>query len=241
MKTAPTISRVTFEFQRPGDDERRGTLPYFMHQAVADLFGDRPDRGYLFRLLREVRGQQIVLVLSDSPPLPPEQLPRRPHRRVVAVDWKPFRPELQCGQELDFEILVNATRTYQDAAGRHRRVDVWDDVWAAEPATPLTPHCVYRRFLQAKLSGSAEILEARVTERGEVRARRPGSAAAMSFIAANLAGRLRVDDPGALLATMALGLGRSRAFGCGLLCLSRPGTILPRRPSEKTEILTPRS
>lgn len=224
-----TISRVRLCI-RPGRGvDRRATAAYLIHQAVADLFGDREDRGYLFRVLRERGPEVVVLTLSAVPPLPLLALRSPDHRRATKIESKPFEPSIEPGQRLDYELLVNAVKQYVDEeTGKTIRRDVWDAVWMAEPETPLSPHDIYHEWLSGKLDGCARVLDARVTERGEVRARRPGCSQAIAFIAANLVGTLEVVDPERLLGAIAAGFGRSRAFGCGLLCLSRPGTILLR-------------
>jgi CRISPR-associated protein Cas6/Cse3/CasE subtype I-E len=115
------------------------------------------------------------------------------------------------------------------ATGKKRRTDAWEAVWQADRKTLRTPHEVYGEYLQRKLEGAADVLSAHLTERGEVRARRGDRRDAIRFVAANLIGSLRVRDPARFLEIVTLGIGRSKAFGCGLLCLSSPGTVLVRR------------
>lgn len=224
-----TLSRVLLEM-RP----HRGASPeYITHQLVADLFGQRDDRGYLFRVMRESPDRREVQALVLSRDAPQEQRVQRDWGRVNRVDRKPFAPVLRPGDLLDFEIRINATAVVTDPSGKKRRTDVWDAVFAKNRNDPRTPHDVYSAYLQRKLNGVAEVLDGRVTERGQVRARRPRSRHPIIFIASNLIGTLRVSDPDALITMISEGIGRSKAFGCGLLCLSRPGTVLPRRfPTE---------
>jgi hypothetical protein len=88
---------------------------------------------------------------------------------------------------------------------------------------------VYGQYLTRKLEGVAEVLDARVTERGEVQAGRGDRRDTARYVATNLIGSLRVVEPERILEVVGHGIGRAKAFGCGLLCLSRPGTMLPRR------------
>lgn len=232
--STPTLSRVIFSLR--GERAPRGsTEEYLRHQLVADLFDDREDRGYLYRTVRERTGGAEVLVLSAAPPRAMEAIPVHSWGCAVEVQSKPFAPELVPGQFLDFEVRLNATRAVKQPNGS-RREDVWNAVFKADANDPRSPHDVYGEYLRRKLQGAAEVLDARVTERGEVRARRgdprdPGHASnrRILFVAANVTGTLRVSDPALLLARVAEGVGRAKAFGCGLLCLSRPGTVLPRR------------
>jgi CRISPR system Cascade subunit CasE len=210
---------------------RGWTAEYVTHQLVADLFGDREDRGYLYRVSRERPGGVEALVLSDGAPLPAERLPVRDWGAALDVQSKPFAPELEAGQPLDFEIRVNATRVVTDpASGKKHRTDAWEAVWRADRENSgNTPHEVYADYLRRKLAGAAEVEAARVTERQEVRARRGDRAEAVRFVATNVIGTLRVSDPVRFLEVVAGGIGREKAFGCGLLCLSAPGTVLARR------------
>lgn len=226
MSTAPTLSRAVLELER-GPATRGFSPEYVVHQLVADLFDDRPDRGYLYRVVAEAPGEAVVLVLSDRPPR--DAVPRRAWGGTRHVDSKPFTPALEPGTPLDFEIRLNATRVVTSPDGRKDRTDVWDAVFGVDRHDPRSPHVVYGEYLRRKLDGVAEICEARVVERGQVRPRRGDRSRPIAFVAANLVGTLRVIDPAAFRETVMAGIGRSKAFGCGLLCLSRPGTVLARR------------
>jgi CRISPR-associated protein Cas6/Cse3/CasE subtype I-E len=197
---------------------------------VADLFGDRTDRGYLYRVTGEWPGGADVLILSSARPLPVDRVSSPAHRRAERVESKPFTPELVSGQLLDYEIRINATQvvTMPDTA-RKQRTDAWEAVWQADRNTVRTPHEVYGQYLTRKLEGVAEVLDARVTERGEVQAGRGDRRDTARYVATNLIGSLRVVEPERILEVVGHGIGRAKAFGCGLLCLSRPGTMLPRR------------
>lgn len=234
MNPGLTISRATLAVHRGGGDaERRSTAPYLVHQAVADLFGDRTNRGYLYRVTGEYPGGADVLILSDTAPLPVDRLSSPAHRRAERVESKPFAPDTSPGQLLDYEIRVNATRVVTRADGKKQRTDAWEAVWQVDKDTPQTPHEVYGDYLTRKLEGAASVLSARVIERGEVQARRGDRRDTARFVATNLIGTLRVEDPETLGRILVGGIGRAKAFGCGLLCLSRPGTVLARRhPAE---------
>lgn len=233
--SAPTLSQAVLALH--GNRAPRGsTRDYLLHQLVADLFPDGPERGYLFRQTRERPGGAEVLVLSAAPPRALDDVPVREWGCAVDVRSKPFAPALHAGMALDYEVRVNATRCLvRPDSDRGRREEIWNAVWRADPRTPQSPHDVYRAWMERALAGAAEVTEARVTERGETRARRGDPRGLhekdrrVLFVAANVVGSLRVTDPERLLALTLGGIGRARAFGCGLLCLSRPGTVLPRR------------
>jgi CRISPR system Cascade subunit CasE len=235
------LTRACIKLARPPAQERGVTLEYIVHQSIADLFGDRSDRGYVWRLLARTPDSAEALLLSSTAPDPAAGGRMPPHRRVASLITKPFRPELQAGQRLDFEIRVNATRVVTTPgappdlmdvlppAPRKQRHDVWDVVFAGAPDESVCMADVYSAWLRSQLGEAAEVGEVAVTERGMLRVRRSIGRPAIPVIATNLVGDLTVRDPDALVARMAAGIGRSRAFGCGLLCLARLGSR-PRRP-----------
>lgn len=225
------ISRVELDV-RP---HRGASQEYIAHQLIADLFGDRDDRGYLYRIMKESRDRRAVTVLVLSQDSPLDYTAPRPWGGVRRVEKKSFSPVIRPGSLLDYEILLNATTIVTEPSGRKRRTDIWDAVFAANRNEPRSPHEVYAGYLQRKLEGVAEILDGRITARGQIRARRPGMRYPITFIATNLIGTLRVVDPDALLRTLGAGIGRAKSFGCGLLCLSRPGSVLPRRHTGASE------
>lgn len=241
-----TLSRARLSIRRGGGEaERRSTAPYLIHQAVADLFGDHTDRGYLFRVTAEWPDGREVLVLSRVPALSLDRVVSPEHRRVVHLESRAFQPPLSAGQLLDYEVRVNATRVVtgpdRDTHGlpKKRRHDIWELLWTADKTDmSRTPHRAYGEWLARQLAGAAEILEAQVTERGEVMACRGDRPNVVRFVAANLIGTLRIQDPTRFLDIIAAGIGRARAFGCGLICLSRPGTVLARHyPERAAELL----
>lgn len=226
MKPPLTLSRATLQLERT-----RGYSPaYITHQLVADLFPDDDSRGYLYRVTGRAPGERRVLVLSGEEP---DAGPERPWGSTRRLESKSYDPDLDSGLELDYELRLNATRVHtrtdDDGNKTKTRRDVWDVVFDEEPETEQSPHDVYRAYVARKLEGAARIDDARVIDRSWVKAKKGGNRRPIQFVATNLIGTLQVRDPEALLETIAHGIGRAKAFGCGLLCLSRPGTVLARR------------
>lgn len=215
--------------KHPSVQERGATEPYAIHQLIADLFGQYDQRPYLYRVHTPHGDGHKVLILSRQRPDDSESSPSRSFGSVSGVRTKAFQVDVPAGTPLDFEIRLNGTKDIPRDEGRSRRVDVWDAAWRENKDTDLTPHDVYREYLERRLSDAAEILDARVTGRGFVRAKRHLRSRPITFVAANVIGTLRVTESNALNRIIGHGIGRSKAFGCGLLCLSRPGTVLQRR------------
>ena len=224
------FTKAVLRVVKPEGAERGATREYLVHQLVADLFSDQPGRGYLYRVTEERPGGVEVLVLSGEAPGAAAARPVRDWGCALSVTSKPFEPKLVANQLLDFEIRVNATTS---VAGR--RKDVWDAVFAENRDDPRSPSEVYQSFLARRLEGAADALSAHVTERGFVSLRRKlGKQRAITFVSSNLVGTLRVKDPDRFIQVVSDGLGRAKGFGHGLLCMSRPGSILVRSSSHAT-------
>jgi CRISPR system Cascade subunit CasE len=216
------LSRASLEFKVA----RGFNALYLTHQLVADLFGDREDRGYLYRVMKPIPGGAQVLVLSVEAPNPTSR-PRQ-WGWVRGVETRAYDITLRSDQVVDYEVRINATQVFTADSGHKKRLDVWDAQFAADPSTPLSPHDVYRAYLQRKLADSSDVLAGRVVGRGERTASRIGQKP-IRFVATDVIGVLRIRDPARFMEHLTAGVGRVRAFGCGLLCLSAPGTVLPRR------------
>ena len=199
---------------------------YVIHQLVADHFGERSDRGYLYRVLSRAPREAEVLILSTDVADPDP--PPREWGRSLKVETRPYDFVPEAGQLLDFEVRLNATRVVTDDQSGKSRIDLWDAVRRQDPQSELGPHDVYGAYLERRLDGAARLYAARVVERGLEKAARSGRRP-ITFVSTNLIGTLEVSHPDRFIETVAAGVGRAKAFGQGLLCLSRPGTILPRR------------
>jgi CRISPR-associated protein Cas6/Cse3/CasE subtype I-E len=200
---------------------------YVTHQLVTDLIRDPKADRYLYRVLRARPGGVEVLVLGNGV-LPAIDVPIRPYGAVVDVQAKPYAPVLKAGMELDFEVRLNATRSVDQ-----KRIEVWDAHLLQNPGSETSAERVYHEFLARKLAGAADIVETRLVARSRNLLQGGTGRRPIAMATAEVAGGLVVRDPEALLAILAQGVGRSKAFGCGLLCLSKPGTVLHRRAVEE--------
>ena len=226
------FSRAKLDFQDGGADRGRGvTRSYLVHQAVSDLFGQYQIRPYLYRSDARDHNAETVLILSANSPW--NDLADRPRRwpSVVSLETTIFPQQFAVGTRLDFEVRLNATRDIPNkGGGRSSRIDAWEAVWRANRRTDLDQHTVYGDYFRRRLEGLAEVENARVTERGEVTVRRSlTEKTPIRFVAVNLIGTLTVADSAGFISRVAEGIGRSRSLGYGLVCLSRPGTVLVRR------------
>ncbi|KFF48381.1 CRISPR-associated protein Cse3 [Gammaproteobacteria bacterium MFB021] len=208
---------------------------YTAHQLLWQLFADTPgeERPFLFRQEMEesANGQSAGLprfyVVSSRPPASVEGLD---------VQCKPFAPQLEKGDRLAFRLRANPTIDKATEKGRRsHRADVLMD--ARKPFSPgerTSQACV-----EAMDSAARQWLSRRVDTLGftlpvtpEVGAYRQhvlskkGGANPIRYSSVDYEGLLDVTDPARLSETLAQGVGRAKAFGCGLLLLRRvPGEV----------------
>lgn len=204
---------------------------YAAHQLLWRLFPDhREARPFLFRQEMEEheesgapRGLPLFYVLSDREPLSIAGL--------LEVQCKPFSPALEAGDRLAFRLRANATVAKSVAGQRGRRSDV---LMAAKYPFEAGGERKSQACVEAMDSAAREWLIERVESWGarlpvppEVGAYRQHALPKdkghpIRFSSVDYEGLLEVTDPGRLIETLARGVGRAKAFGCGLMLLRRP-------------------
>ena len=134
-----------------------------------------------------------VLILSDRPPRPP---------RLGALETRPLPEGFLQASAYRFEVVVNPARR-DNRSGRIKPVRGREAIaeWFCERG-PRWGFDVHAPSLLVT----------------DVRADRFGKGGGVATIArATLAGSLRVTDREAFVRAVCQGIGRARAFGCGLL------------------------
>ena len=187
------------------------------HRLIWSAFSGDPDarRDFLWREM----GRGGFLVLSPRPPAetalfePPE---------VSA-----FTPDLRAGDRLAILLRANATRTVTEADGRKSHRDV---VMDALHKVPRSERAAVRMEIAQHagsvwLSGQGERAGFSVRRVG-VTAYRVGEPPGQGkrrprFGVMDMEGEVEVSDPDALVAGLAKGFGRARAFVCGLMLVRR--------------------
>ncbi|MEP6494621.1 MAG: type I-E CRISPR-associated protein Cas6/Cse3/CasE [bacterium] len=212
----------------PDEETRRTTVG---HQLMWTLFGDAPDRTRDF-LWREA-GDGRFYVLSRREPLDRHDL--------FHIDPpKPFVPKLAAGDRLRFSLRANATVARRvDGMKRGKPVDVVMDalynIPKGEARALARADAVQAAGLQwlARLGERAGYSIAINTADSGTWTARVAShrvltldhrQSEMTIGVLDFEGELEVVDPVALLTSIAAGLGRAKAFGCGLMLIRRaPG------------------
>ena len=197
------------------------------HRLLWSLFADAPDRKRDF-LWRDDGGshwrRRTFITLSMRPPQDRVQL--------FDVETKPFAPVLAAGQRLRFRLRASPSSNERRSGekrgkrrdpvslalnklperGRTLRDDVVQEVgrdWLARQGARAGFHLPDKRLLRVD---------------GEDHRRLPragGPARAIRFSVLDFEGVLEVDDVAVFLQSLSAGIGRARAFGCGLLLIRR--------------------
>lgn len=216
----------------------RGTLfeimgggAYGAHQLLWRLFPDHQGpRPFLFRQEMEEpegggapRGLPLFYVLSDREPVPVSGL--------LQAQCKRFSPALEVGDQLAFRLRANPTVAKSAAGERGRRADVLMAAkYPFEAGKARTSQACTEAMDHAARGWLAERAESwgfRLPAEPEVGAYRQHAlpkekGRSIRFSSVDYEGLLEVSDPGRLIETLAQGIGRAKAFGCGLLLLRRP-------------------
>lgn len=211
--------------------EIMGGGAYAAHQMLWKLFPDHQGaRPFLFRQELEEpdeggtpRGLPLFYVLSDREPVSVSGL--------LDVQCKPFAPALEVGEQLAFRLRANPTVAKAVAGKRGQRADV---LMAAKHPFEAGEARTSQACTQAMDDAARKWLTSRTASWGfhlpvepEVGAYRQHAlpkdkGRPIRFSSVDYEGLLEVTDPGRLIETLAHGVGRAKAFGCGLMMLRRP-------------------
>lgn len=196
------------------------------HNLLWAVFADGPDRCRDF-LWRDA-GDGSFLTLSARPPIQTDLF--EPHQ------VREFAPALAPGDQLDFQLRCNATRTRRlqaDGGARDARGQRVDVVMDALRAIPKSERATERMRLasgegrawlmrQGEKAGFHVVTAAAGDYSTEVLSGHRGPRRGQpQFGILDLAGRIEIADPAAFLAQLSQGFGRAKAFGCGLMLIRR--------------------
>jgi CRISPR system Cascade subunit CasE len=201
---------------------------YREHALVWQLFpGDGEVRDFLFRADIDEQGAPVYYVVSRREPTLHDAL---------VVETRPYDPQLQEGELVRFDLRVNPTITESKTRKRH---DILMHAKYQARAEGLSPakiaECVEttcRQWLAERSMGLRILLDPNDLPNGladslvvsryqqhHIRARKHEKQ--LMFSSVDYSGIAEVTDPDALRKTLFGGVGRSKAFGCGLLLLRR--------------------
>lgn len=190
--------------------------PTFRHRAIMGLFGaldegSRERAGILFRLDRVPGQVPYFLVQSRVQP-----------DNVADVDGLEIRewslPDLPPGAPVSFRMSVNAVRRRTVNEGGKRKTKIAPVPFDNDESAIESGKVTITPWIQKKLAGA--LLDVQVTNhlRDVLEdPRGPGGRKVLQVDTIDGVGL--VEDPGALAELVREGIGRERAYGCGLLSI----------------------
>ncbi|WP_303287916.1 type I-E CRISPR-associated protein Cas6/Cse3/CasE [Marinobacter sp. SS8-8] len=203
---------------------------YANHQLLWRLFGDATERSFLFRQETEQdqlspdhnpRGLPLFYVLSEQVPTAVPGL--------LELETKPFSPALATGDQLTFRLRANPTISRKTESGRSARHDVlmdaksWCKHHGVNDRSEVQSHMVDAAITwlnnQSEKSGFNMVSAPQLTGYRQHAIRRKGTEIRFSSI--DYEGVLTVTHPERFKDMLCRGLGRSKAFGCGLMMVRR--------------------
>lgn len=218
------LSRVTLDLARLPpvmlDKWLSEQQTYASHQWLWQLFPDEQERCYLFRQESSV-SQGLFYLLSKTRP--------QQQHNLFQIATKPYEPQLVKGMTLFFNLRANPVVTRQG-----KRSDVMMDA-KFHAKRQGVPSCEWKmlqeqaaqHWLQQqgerhgfRLSPLMDDFTHVVSFQSQRLSRRNGEKP-ITFSTVDYAGYLTVTEPTLFLQALRLGLGKSKALGCGLLMIKR--------------------
>lgn len=198
------------------------------HKFIWDLFPHDKDaeRDFLFRRFDADDFQQFF-VLSKRRPV--ESLDR------WEIACKPYEPKLEVGTRLYFNLRANPVVTKMPegtTSKKRKREDVFMDALAKNRAVPEADRASREEVLntsatswlanraeQNGFSVSRESVLVEGYQRFEIAKRKNNNKIQIGVV--DFSGMLTVTNVGLFYKTLNQGLGKSRAFGCGLMMIKK--------------------
>jgi CRISPR system Cascade subunit CasE len=210
-----TLSRV---FVDPSSRAARKALASaaVLHAVVMKSFGDAAESGRpLWRLDRGTGRHTLFVVGPDKPDAAHlgEQLGTEASS-IGTFTYTRFLDELAAGQEWRFRLRANPTKALPQRDARSKRVPL---IREADQVAWLIRQGRERGGFEIPIN-RLNVPEVVIRERGADEFQRRGATVTLGTVVFD--GILRVIDPEPLRTTLAAGLGRGKAYGCGLLTLA---------------------
>ncbi len=198
------------------------------HQFIWNLFDNSPDqqRDFLYRREDEPGRPPFFYLLSRRQPV-------QDHAGVI-VQTQLFEPKIKHGDRLRFSLRANAvvTRKADDRGKRRIRRDIIearvDDYKARFPesANRPPPAVIHQEAAEAWMNRQGRqhgfAVDTLWTENHAFhRVRKPDDDNVRRFTSLDFHGEMTVQKPDVFIEVLSRGLGRSKAFGCGLLLVRR--------------------
>lgn len=182
-------------------DSKLAKNPYEIHRHLWRLFPGMSEdkRSFLYRVSYGKDNKPLrILMQSLYEPAAAENV-----KGCVILRKKPFNPKLKEKDRLHFILCANPTK---QLLKERCRVPLIDEDQVIE-------------WLRKKLKNAASLENAEITEKRNLYFRKDGKAGKIATIL--FSGQISVNDPIGMLTILERGIGRAKAFGCGLMLVRR--------------------
>ncbi len=225
------LTRFRFNTARVGA-RRVLSSPQMLHAAVMSSFAEIPlptpdGARVLWRIDRNNKAETYLYLVSPAKPDLThlvEQAGWPETGRWQTLDYGPFLSGLAAGDQWAFRLTANPVHTA-------RRKD--------DEPTKLTAHVGLKHqrgwLLQRQDNAGFKVAEKppqqrlapddqhelMITGRQQLAFKKAGQRQAVTLVTVTFDGRLEVTDPDAFRHTLTRGLGKAKAYGCGLMTLAK--------------------
>ncbi|QXJ24233.1 type I-E CRISPR-associated protein Cas6/Cse3/CasE [Actinomadura graeca] len=207
--------------------------PQTMHAAVMTSFAEPPAPGgngprVLWRLDADGNSATHLCIVS---PLRPdlthlvEQAGWPTTARWDTFDYTPFLQRLTPGDTWSFRLTANPVHSIRRNPGEPTKVTA--HIGPAHQLGWLLKQQEKGGFRVSEKPPGKQLIPGHDTHdllihgRRQLRFAKKGNKDQVTVVAVTFDGRLHVTDPGAFRATLTRGLGRAKAYGCGLMTLAK--------------------
>lgn len=216
------LSRMELNLARRGAQKLLAN-PQAMHAAVLAAFPHGTESRPLWRIDRDRDGVKLYVLSSGRPSFEHLQEQAGWSEQVTweSRDYAGLLARLQVGQRFAFRLVANPSHVVTDAEGRKRRyahVTISQQTrWLSERADTLGVRFLPPGGVELEGDEGAEAAVT-VTERAMIRFPRDGKTVTLGV--ARFDGLIEVTNVDRLRQALVTGVGRGKAYGCGLLTLA---------------------
>lgn len=182
-------------------DAKLARNPYEIHRHLWRLFPDMPEdkRSFLYRVFYGRNGEPLrVLMQSFYEPSASVSA-----KGCIMLRKKVFNPSFKEKERLQFVLCANPTKQLMK---ERCRVPLIDEEQLIE-------------WLKKKLENAVSLENAEIVEKRNLYFQKGGKAG--KIVTTSFSGQIRVNDPINMLTILEQGIGRAKAFGCGLMLVRR--------------------
>ncbi|WP_433379369.1 type I-E CRISPR-associated protein Cas6/Cse3/CasE [Streptosporangium sp. CA-115845] len=206
--------------------------PQMLHAAVMSSFSEIPPTGndgprVLWRIDRNSQAETYLYVVSPAKPDLThlvEQAGWPETGRWQTYDYQPFLSKLAAGDRWAFRLTANPVhsirRTDQEPTKRTAHVGPRHQLRWLLQRQENAGFKVVEKPAEQRLLPEGDEHELIIHDRRQLAFKKAGQRQSVTLVTATYDGRLEVTDPDALRRTLTRGLGKAKAYGCGLMTLA---------------------